>query len=329
MRIPKSVPLRLLLSFAVLGLAAESALAQRLVPGTGQRDERYGDDFEDEKWTYHPNLPKASREQDGQTRDPLGYSENGKWKESAKRGTPEIVKRVPTPEGGLPGSGGAMLLRSQYAGIPNLLRRDGGQDDLIFNGYHVSVNRSPSMVVRVHLPPFEEWEDHTGTSFGFRASATTQIWENKKGLKIFGGGRQQKFETYYPGIFIQFNSRTDGKNPQDSAVLVIRGQDSGHDYAGPLVTPGWWTLGMSFTPDGRVHYYARPGVGDLRPQDHVASHNPYGYRALYINSYFFNVCNADTGKWSTEWIIDDPCLYYGDTAAAPPQQAFGPATAPR
>ncbi|MEX0718847.1 MAG: hypothetical protein WD066_19800 [Planctomycetaceae bacterium] len=324
MRIPKSLSLRFLVSAALLGLAAESALAQRLVvPGTGQRDERYGDDFEDEEWTYHTNLPKASREQDGQTRDPLGYSANGKWKESPKRGTPEIVERVAPPAGGLPGSTGALSMRSQYAGIPNRPMRDGGQDDLIFNGSYVSVNRSPNVVVRVFVPPFEEWEKRTGTSFGFRISATTMITEKKPGLRIFGGGTQKKSETYYPGLFIQYNAR-DARNPQESAVLVIRGQDSGHDYAGPPITPGWWTLGMSVTPDGRFHYFARPGVENLRPQDHVASHSPYGYRALHINSYFFNVCNGDTGQWSTPWIIDDPCLHYGDTAANPPQQAFGP-----
>lgn len=324
MRIPSLLILRTCVAVAVLSLVAENAFAQWLVPGTGQRDERYGDDFEDTEWTFHLNLPKASREQDGQTRDPLGYSANGKWKESPKRGTPEVVERVTPPDGGIPGSTGALLLRSQYSGIPNRPMRDNGQDDLIFNGSYVSVNRSPSVVVRVFVPPYEEWERRTGTSFGLRVSATTMITEKKPGLRIFGGGTQQKSETYYPGIFIQFNAR-DARNPQDSAVFVIRGKDSGHDYvAGPTVTPGWWTLGISITPDGRFHYYVRPGVENLRPQDHIASHFPYGYRALHLNSFFFNICNGDTGQWSTPWIIDDPFVYYGDTAG--PQHAFGPRT---
>ena len=72
---------------------------------------------------------------------------------------------------------------------------------------------------------------------------------------------------------------------------------------------GWWTLGISFTADGRAHYYASPGVDDLTEKDHVASHYPQSVRVQYFNSVYFNVCNQDNGKWSTEWIVDDPSVY--------------------
>ena len=68
--------------------------------------------------------------------------------------------------------------------------------------------------------------------------------------------------------------------------------------------------GPMVSPDGMVHYYARPGVEDLTADDHITSQHPYSYRAVTFNTIFFNVANQDDGRsWSTEWIIDDPQLY--------------------
>jgi len=73
---------------------------------------------------------------------------------------------------------------------------------------------------------------------------------------------------------------------------------------------GWWTLGMSVSPDGQVHYYARPGIEDLTAEDRIASSYPFGRRAVSFHTFFFNVCNGDDNQtWSTEWIIDDPKMY--------------------
>ena len=65
---------------------------------------------------------------------------------------------------------------------------------------------------------------------------------------------------------------------------------------------------MSVTSDGRVHYYARQGVEDLRAQDHLYSSWPYGYQAEQFATHFFNSVNMNDGRtWSTPFIIDDPC----------------------
>ncbi|MEQ8839183.1 MAG: hypothetical protein RID07_20425, partial [Lacipirellulaceae bacterium] len=73
---------------------------------------------------------------------------------------------------------------------------------------------------------------------------------------------------------------------------------------------GWWTFGMSFTPDGSVHYYAKPGIEDLTAADHLDSKYPYSYHARSFRTFFFNSCNYNDGKtWSTPFIIDDPTLY--------------------
>ncbi|MEC9189253.1 MAG: hypothetical protein VX520_08585, partial [Planctomycetota bacterium] len=79
----------------------------------------------------------------------------------------------------------------------------------------------------------------------------------------------------------------------------------------PIPTTGWWTFGISVTPNGQVHYFAKPGVEDLTVEDHIATEFPYSFRAERFKTFFFNVCNGDNGRtWSTPWIIDDPTLYY-------------------
>ena len=76
------------------------------------------------------------------------------------------------------------------------------------------------------------------------------------------------------------------------------------------MTPGWWTLGMSVTPDGQVHYYAKKGVENLTRKDYLYSSLPYGYRAEKFATLFYNVVNNDDGRtWTTKWIVDDPAVY--------------------
>jgi hypothetical protein len=292
------------------------ALAQVPVPGTGQRVAAVGDDFEDAAWSYIFNLPKSSDENDEQKRMPGGGSKNGRWFEGAKRGQPDVIKRVPTPEGGPAGSEGALLMVSRQTGVPGQYSHKLQQDDLIVNVSArlqgaIPVSRSPSIVVRVYLPPWEEWERRTGPSFGFRAACLTHAKKTKKTGGFFGGSRTTtELETYWPGMFIQFN-KGDGDKKPDSAVLVVRGGRSGHDFLGPKITEtGWWTLGMSFTPDGAVHYFAKAGIDDLTASDHISSQYPYSYRCEHLQAFFFNICSGDNGQWSTPWIIDDAALYY-------------------
>jgi hypothetical protein len=236
-------------------------------------------------------------------RQPTGGSVNGRWFESMLRGQPDQIERVETPEGGLPGSTGALLIRSLHTGIPNRPGRQNQQDDLLLNvaqraGGKISVSRSPSYTVRVYLPPFEKWEQRDGNSFAVRAS----VWGSK--------GRGGKLEEYWPGIFIKYR-RVDRQTKQPSAALVIRGDQLGRDFESKKIEElGWWTLGMSFTPDGQVHYFASPGVDELTDADRIYSQWPYGFRAQTFQTFFFNVVNSDDGRtWSTSWIIDDPSVY--------------------
>ena len=301
------------------------------VPGTGVKSNSQSDDFESGNWQFHYNMPKSSREQDEQLRGPLGYSSNQKWREGPKRGTPDSVVRVETPPGGLEGSKYSLAMKSKHTGIPGRITREQQQDDLLITTRPVPVSWLPSCTVRVYLPDFDQWEDRTGSQFGIRADLRTTIMKEEElpitdprardggkssrgGLfgRLFRTAMVETVEPYWPGMFIQFHSKTDPKFDRDSAMVIVRGDKTGNVVPGPRIEqPGWWTFGMSFTPDGAVHYYASPGVDDLTAADHITSQFPYGYQAHTFTTMFFNVVNNDDGQtWTTEFVIDDPAIYY-------------------
>lgn len=298
-------------ALAVTGLV-DRTFAAPIVPGTGEKVTKVSDDLEDPNWSWKPNNPKSSSNIDKSVRGPGGASSNGKWMEGAMRGQPDFLKRVPTPEDGIPGSTGALLMRTFQSGVPGSPSGENQQDDLLLNirarmGGTIPASWSPNAVVRVYLAPWDKWEQRVGNSFGFRLSCETTA--TKKSGSGFFSRTETKMETYWPGMFIHYN----GKNSKGeySASLLLRGGPSGADFWGPKMTePGWWTLGMSVSPDGAIHYYASPGADDLTEQDRISSQYPYGYRAERFDTFFFDLVNRDDGStWSTPWIIDDPTLY--------------------
>ncbi len=300
----------------ILYSTADAAPQRPVVPGSGSQLTNVGDDFEDESWDYVFNNPKSTEDIDEKQRQPLGKSTNGRWYEGVKRGHPDVIKRVPTPPGGLPGSEGALLLQSLYTGIPNQPSHKMHQDDFIANvqyrnGGAIPVSQTPSVTARIYLPPIEEWKRRNGPHFAFRAAVETRIMETKQ--KFLFSSSQQKDEVYWPGLFIVRESQNRNGTPTDSVHFRIRADRNGGDFRGPeLQTLGWWTLGMSFTPDGMVHYYARPGVEDLTAEDYLASQFPYGYRCERFRTFFFNTVNGDNGRnWSTPVIVDDCKVYVG------------------
>jgi hypothetical protein len=201
-----------------------------------------------------------------------------------------------------------MFFQTLQSGVPGSISGENRQDDLICNVAtrlrgQIPVSSSPNLVVRVAIPPFEKWEQRQGNSFGVRLSL--------EGYKPADGDR----DTYWPGMFIYYYppAGARGKTPAREAYaqLVVRAGPVGNDLWGPKITePGWWTLGMSVSPDGTVHYFAHAGVEDLTREDLFSSQTPYGFRAERLQSFFFDVVNRDDGhSWSTAWIIDDPTLY--------------------
>ena len=295
--------LPILVAILAVVSASGAANAEPIVPGTGVRLTVVGDNFEDPNWGYVMNGRKASHEQDEEQRPPGGRSKNGRWYEGAKRGQPDVVRRIATPPGGLPGSAGALFLATKYSGVPGQTSGRQMQDDLLMGvetrlGKPIPAAWQPSCIVRVYLPEFSRWEKRTGASFGVRADVTGRTPDGVT-------------EPYWPGMFILFRSQASQKYDHDFAQITVRARENGRDVPGPIIEePGWWTFGLSFTADGRVHQYASPGVDVLTAEDHLYSSMPYGSRFLYFNNFFVNVANLDNGKnWSTPWVIDDPEMY--------------------
>ncbi len=311
MRSPSRTILHAVCFVVAIPIFFANARAQ-LVPGTGMRLTKVGDDFEDENWKWIPNGTKSSREQDNQVRSPTGKSGNGRWFESPKRGMPDVIERVATPPNGLPGSQGALRILTLNSGVPGRPSHQMEQDDLIMACSSrvgaINVMRNPSCVTRIWLPPFDQWENRSGTHFGYRIDLKTTVTEKKKGFLF--SRTQRKQEDYWPGIFIEFHSKSDPRFKEDEAVLLIRGNNLGHEVRSMKVSPGWITLGMSVTSDGRVHFYGQQGVSDLTAGDHLYSSFPYGYDADYFATHFYNSCNRNDGRtWSTPFVIDDPAVF--------------------
>jgi hypothetical protein len=287
-----------------------------IVPGSGTMIEKVGDDFEEADWSCTLNLPKSSEEIDGQVRSPGAVVKNRRWYEGVKRGIPDVVERVATPADGLPGSQGALLLRSLQTGVPKRLSYQNQQDDFVCDvesrmGGRLPVSQCPSVVTRVYLPPFEEWGQRAGAHFGFRLSLGTTKFSSTSGRGRYSSPAREQ-ETYWPGLFADVIPAKQAKSGQTEYVWRIRSDARGLDFHGkPITTAGWWTLGISVTPNGQVHYYARPGVENLTLEDHLTSQFPYNYRAEHFKTFFFNIINGDDGKtWSMPVVVDDSRVYF-------------------
>ncbi|MCI0358034.1 MAG: hypothetical protein L0211_06100 [Planctomycetaceae bacterium] len=303
-------------------LAGRAGAANRLpmkavVPGTGVPVARTGDDFEAEDWDYYPQHPKSSFNIDKEIRAPGGISKNLQWVEAAKRGQPDVVRRVSTPPGGIEGSSGALLLQSLNSGVPGRRSHEQQQDDLLSNseqlaGRTIPVSWSPNCVCRVYVVPHTKWEERNGASFGYR-------------IGVVGWGKEDN-EEYWPGMFFHMERGLKDNKRTYSIRAWVRADGYGRDL--PSLTfqaDSWITMGMSCTADGACHFFLRPGIEDLQEKDCVGSYWPYNYRAHSFQCFFFNVINTDDGRnVGTPWIIDDAMLY---CATPPASRIVGPQTA--
>ena len=82
-------------------------------------------------------------------------------------------------------------MRTLNSGVPGRISNDVQQDDLIVDcisrlGTSIPVSEIPNCVVRVYLPPDDQWENRTGPHFGFRAGVTTTTSEPRTGLFACG-----------------------------------------------------------------------------------------------------------------------------------------------
>lgn len=295
---------------AATALLASQAGAQSAssvpVPGTGLKIEKAGDNFEDPEWKWYAHAPKSSDEQDKKQRLPAGESKNNRWFEPIMRGQPDMVKRIKTPAGGVEGSEGALYLASIYPGIPGSPSGKVEQDDFCANvpevmGGLTPISWQPNCMCRVYVPPVDKWENRVGASFGYRVGV--RATHNKK--------KTNDKEEYWPGMFFRMENKVVENQTKRVMRVQVRANEYGQDVPGPVIEePGWYTLGMTLTSNGAVHYFFRPGVEALTAENRIASHYPYGYRIAQFETFFFNTLCRDTGRtWSTPWVVDDAFLY--------------------
>ena len=221
-------------------IETQQLLAQRpVVHGTGAEIIGVADDFEDPEWNYIPRNPKSTEDIDEKQRGPMGRTTNGRWYEGIKRGHPDIVQRIETPAGGLPGSNGAMLLKSKFTGIPNKPSGKMAQDDFVANVQYrlrrkLKVSEVPSVTTRVFLPPVSEWETRTVRISVFVSHLKRPRWLKKNLVLEFSKTtREMGNEIYWPKMFIEFENKNQSGKEDDYATIRIRGNRRGKDFTGP------------------------------------------------------------------------------------------------
>jgi len=249
------------------------------------------DDFEDENWHYdyskHTCFRKFWR----------GNPDVG----GSQRGEPELLARVPTPYGGKNGSSGALEIRTNKIDsgkVPD-------QEDLLtiefeeILGYKLSRIHQPVFIVRVWLPPFDEWGDTY--YFGFRLEASSDnngdyypsIWLKKE-------------DNYNPYIAVSI------RTPQAVAMTKYYKKNLCDIPIKGINQDGWWTLAIAFDKSGVGYYYARSGSSDLREEDKIYTttrfETEYGIKDLHmdcINYNLFKIAYPKTGNTSPRFVIDD------------------------
>jgi hypothetical protein len=256
------------------------------------------DDFEDADWHYDYQRHTCYR----------------RFWRTDHRGEPKLLKRVTTPDDGKQGSTGALEIRTQALDIrtnkyysdeeikafrrPRPAGPDFSiltQDDLLTAEFAKKLGRKltradqPVFILRIWLPPFEQWIKGCN-NLGFRHAP-----------------RSNKSGEYYPSIWLH-------DSPDTGPRFVFRiGTGVALDGVGePIKQPGWWTLALAFDEEGIGHYYARPGVDLPTGKDRMfdttrfrtanGTDNP---TMDHVGYGFFSLAVPNDGKTSPRFVIDD------------------------
>ena len=123
-------------------------------------------------------------------------------------------------------------------------------------GRPLEAAEGPGVVAWVWLPPFEEWPRGTNAA-GFREWFGVRVTAYDSSQPSFGG-------LYWPGIYIA----TDDNGP---CFIARVGDGFGADTTiGRITAPGWWTVGLSWSAEGRRRmrttapiFHFRPPISDL------------------------------------------------------------------
>jgi hypothetical protein len=285
----------------LLSILARSAEPEGVL-GRTLRLEPLCDDFEDADWAWD-----AAANRDTHSR----------WQGSF-RGAPKRLARVAPPTDGVPGSSGALALRTEgdQDAHPN-------QDDLINRDYAGRLGRAltradqPVFRVRVWLPPFAEWTRGT-SNLGFRHEARSVSLVSP----------QNTVGYYYPSIWLRDVPPAQAPAAHGPRWVVRIGTGVAADEdAGPIPQPGWWTLALAFDEQGLGHYYARPGIGPLTAEHRIWDTTRFrptqgANPAMDSVAYgFFSLGYPADGRLTPAFVVDD---YEVWVRPVPPETAPAP-----
>lgn len=267
----------LLRCFAVViatALAAPFAMAQPLTDGK-VRVEALSDNFEDPAWSAN-----------------FG----DRWRGGSFRGAPEVLERVTPPANGLPGSTGALRIRS----VDNGDDPHPTQEDFLTQDYTAALGRPLTRddqvltTIRVHMPAFSTWSNGVN-NFGFRM-------EPRSNSLI---GVDNPVGYYYPSIWLWDNG------PENRFVVRLGDGFASDLNVAPITQAGWWTLGIGFDADGIGHYYASPGVDPLTAADEIwdtTMFNSFGGTDPRMDTLAYNFLSLGYPagpSLSPDFIVDD------------------------
>lgn len=273
--------LLLLLSHIVLPLQsnAEETSSVSDVLGRTVRLDALCDDFEDINWSYNPQTEVFNKKL---------------WRGGSGRGVPELLKRITTPDGGKDGSIGALEIRTNETEIykdnyPN-------QEDLLTAEYEQILKHKltradqPVFIVRVWLPPFDQWGDQR--SFGFRHES---FLEN--------GAKDQHYST----IWLVYDRSI---KPKPFLKYRIGTNELFYEVYDPrlIEQDGWLTIayGHKIKKHKGIGIPTNKGVIDNITITSLLT--KYGKDALmmkYINYSFFSLGYPISGNTSPRFVIDD------------------------
>lgn len=144
----------------------------------------------------------------------------------------------------------------------------------------------PVFIVRVYLPPFDEYY-----GFGFRQQSY---------MKDIGNIIHVEDDKYSPSIWVKNDSRG------VSFYFRAANDSEGDQPAGPKVEPGWWTWAIAFDDNGIGYYYISKGTNVPTKNDEVldtskfpAPNNP---RTDEIEYSFFAISK---NGGNSKFVIDD------------------------
>ena len=298
---------RIWCSLLLIGTA--SVAAPLHIPGTGTPVPAAKATFDDVDWAFDYKPPKSQSDDGGPSNGPGGEGNKGytgldtnyhaRIVEDTYRGYPEIVERTTSP---VVAGAGALRLATQFQGKSAYDALSWQHIFAVSPIRHMPVSRTPSALVRVHVPDPATWPPTRFRPFllmGMVSGPTGPWWP------YMSAGPDEDNPGHYSWYI------TTGAGTTNDPFVT-------HDYltdpAVEISTQGWWTVGSSIQ-DNALHWFVREGLVNPGKADHIGA-----YRSGMITNVFgmpggtIWMDSLDGTNMSPSWVVDELEFFYGPPA---------------